>query len=546
MKKYVIGTDFGTLSGRTVLVDTATGEELAESVLAYAHGVMDGQIPTGKKLPANYALQYPTDYLEVLRTTIPDVIRKASVSAEDIAAMAIDFTACTVLPIDAEGCPLCMKKEYENEPHAYVKLWKHHGAQKYADEINALAKQRGEAWLDIYGGKISCEWALPKILEVLREAPDIYKNTHRFTEAADWLSLVLTGEETHSAAFAGYKALWNKETGYPADEFMTALDAGLSGIVGTKLSENVLGVDSIAGYLCAEGARLTGLPEGVPVAMPMIDGHAGITALNVTGEGDMMMILGTSSCQMINSTVKTNIDGICGYVDGAVIPEYCTYEAGLAGVGDVFDWFVHNEVPESYEAEAKERGIGIHKLLREKAMKLVPGESGLLALDWLNGNRNILVNSNLSGMILGLNLGTKAEEIYRALIEATAYGTRVIFEQYEKYGLSINKVCVGGGIAQKDEMMMQIYADVLGKELCVAGTTQAGALGSAIYASVAAGIYPDVVTAAAHMSRPPIKSYTPIPENVSVYNTLYGEYRRLYDYFGKENQVMERLTDMRR
>ncbi len=546
MKKYVIGTDFGTLSGRTVLVDTATGEELAESVLAYAHGVMDGQIPTGKKLPANYALQYPADYLEVLRTTIPDVIRKASVSAEDIAAMAIDFTACTVLPIDAEGCPLCMKKEYENEPHAYVKLWKHHGAQKYADEINALAKQRGEAWLDIYGGKISCEWALPKILEVLREAPDIYKNTYRFTEAADWLSLVLTGEETHSAAFAGYKALWNKETGYPADEFMTALDAGLSGIVGTKLSENVLGMDSIAGYLCAEGARLTGLPEGVPVAMPMIDGHAGITALNVTGEGDMMMILGTSSCQMINSTVKTNIDGICGYVDGAVIPEYCTYEAGLAGVGDVFDWFVHNEVPESYEAEAKERGIGIHKLLREKAMKLVPGESGLLALDWLNGNRNILVNSNLSGMILGLNLGTKAEEIYRALIEATAYGTRVIFEQYEKYGLSINKVCVGGGIAQKDEMMMQIYADVLGKELCVAGTTQAGALGSAIYASVAAGIYPDVVTAAAHMSRPSIKSYTPIPENVSVYNTLYGEYRRLYDYFGKENQVMERLTDMRR
>lgn len=546
MKKYVIGTDFGTLSGRTVLVDTATGEELAESVLAYAHGVMDGQIPTGKKLPANYALQYPADYLEVLRTTIPDVIRKASVSAEDIAAMAIDFTACTVLPIDAEGCPLCMKKEYENEPHAYVKLWKHHGAQKYADEINALAKQRGEAWLDIYGGKISCEWALPKILEVLREAPDIYKNTYRFTEAADWLSLVLTGEETHSAAFAGYKALWNKKTGYPADEFMTALDAGLSGIVGTKLSENVLGMDSIAGYLCAEGARLTGLPEGVPVAMPMIDGHAGITALNVTGEGDMMMILGTSSCQMINSTVKTNIDGICGYVDGAVIPEYCTYEAGLAGVGDVFDWFVHNEVPESYEAEAKERGIGIHKLLREKAMKLVPGESGLLALDWLNGNRNILVNSNLSGMILGLNLGTKAEEIYRALIEATAYGTRVIFEQYEKYGLSINKVCVGGGIAQKDEMMMQIYADVLGKELCVAGTTQAGALGSAIYASVAAGIYPDVVTAAAHMSRPSIKSYTPIPENVSVYNTLYGEYRRLYDYFGKENQVMERLTDMRR
>lgn len=542
MKKYVIGTDFGTLSGRTVLVDTATGEELAESVLAYPHAVMDEFLPSGKRLPANYALQYPEDYLEVLRTTIPDVMQKSRVAVDDIAAMAIDFTACTVLPVDENGCPLCMKNEYADEPHAYVKLWKHHGAQKYADEINALAKQRGEKWLDIYGGKISCEWALPKILEVLREAPDVYKNTYRFTEAADWLSLVLTGEETHSAAFAGYKALWNKETGYPSDSFMTALDAGLSGIVGTKLSENVLGVDSIAGHLCAEGARLTGLPEGLVVAMPMIDGHAGITALNVTGEGDLMMILGTSSCQMINSTVKTDIEGICGYVDGAVIPKYCTYEAGLAGVGDVFDWFVRNGVPESYAQEAKSRGMGIHKLLREKAMKLGVGESRLLALDWLNGNRNILVNSDLSGMILGLNLGTRPEEIYRALIEATAYGTRVIFEQYEKYGLSIGKVYVGGGIAQKDEMMMQIYADVLGKELFVAGTTQAGALGSAIYASVAGGIYPDVVTAAAHMSPPPIRSYKPIDENVQAYDLLYREYKTLYDYFGKENLVMERLT----
>ena len=542
MSKYVIGVDFGTLSGRTVLVDICTGVEVEESVLNYAHGVMDEELPGGRKLPPQYALQHPADYLEVLGVTIPDVLAKAEVKPEEVAGLGIDFTACTLLPVDDDVMPLCMKPEFEKEPHAYVKLWKHHAAQQEADDINALAAQREEAWLPIYGGKISCEFALPKILQVLRDAPGIYQNTARFIEAADWLSWKLTGVETHSAVFAGYKALWNEETGYPSDEFMTALDERLHGIVGTKLSTEVRTMEQTAGCLDENGAALTGLQAGTPLALPMIDAHAAIPALNITGDGDLMMIIGTSTCHILNAKVGKNVDGICGYVKNGVIPGFYTYEAGQAGVGDIFDWFVHNGVPAQYEKEAEERGISVHKLLREKAKRLRPGESGLLALDWLNGNRSVLVNSDLTGMMLGMTLRTKPEEMYRAWIEATAYGTKMIIEQYEKSGIHIRNICAAGGIAQKDEMMMQIYADVIGKEICIAGTTQAGALGSAIYASVAGGIYKDVVEAAAHLARPDKCVYQPNPQNQIVYEKLYEEYKLLHDYFGRGcNIIMSRL-----
>ena len=545
MKKYVIGIDYGTLSGRCVLVDVNSGDEVAESVLNYPHAVMDERLPNGERLPSSYALQHPEDYLDVLKTTIPDVLKKASITADDVVGLGIDFTACTILPMDMNGTPLCMKDEYKDERHAYVKLWKHHAAQGEADEINELATKRGEKWLSIYGGKVSCEWALPKILQVLREAPEIYDDTYRFIEAADWLSLILTGEETHSAVFAGYKGLWNAETGYPSNDFMVALDSRLDGIVGTKLSTNVLGMDKTAGKIDARGAQLTGLKVGTPVSLPMIDAHAAMPALNITGDGDLMLILGTSACHILNSKDAKTVEGICGYVKDGVIPGLYTYEAGQAGVGDIFDWFVKNCVPASYTEEAKEKGISIHKLLREKANKLSVGESGLLALDWWNGNRSVLVNSNLTGMLLGMTLGTKPEEIYRALIEATAYGLKVIVEQYENSGISIKSICAAGGIAQKDEMMMQIYADVLGRDIRIAGSTQAGALGSAIYAAVAANIYTDVKTAAKKLSKSDVKLYKPIKENVKTYKMLYKEYKILHDYFGKENMVMERIQGER-
>jgi len=382
-------------------------------------------------------------------------------------------------------------------------------------------------------------------LQVLREAPEIYAAADRFIEAADWLSLMLTDTETHSAVFAGYKGLWNAESGYPSDDFMTALDKRLHGIVGTKLSEKVLGMDQTAGVLSANGAALTGLLEGTPLSLPMIDAHAAMPALNITGDGDLMMIVGTSTCHILNAAEGKNVAGICGYVKDGVIPGMYTYEAGQAAVGDVFDWFVKNGVPAAYEKEALEKGINIHKLLREKASKLKVGESRLLALDWLNGNRSILVNAHLTGLILGLTLQTKPEEIYRALIEATAYGTRVIVEQYEQNGIHLHSICAAGGIAQKDEMMMQIYADVLGREIRIAGSTQAGALGSAIYASVAAGVYPNVKVAAEKLAKPDLKVYVPNRENHEIYSKLYAEYKKLHDYFGKNgSDVMLTLQNL--
>ncbi|MBR6708887.1 MAG: ribulokinase, partial [Clostridia bacterium] len=348
-------------------------------------------------------------------------------------------------------------------------------------------------------------------------------------------------EETHSAVFAGYKAVWNAETGYPSNDFMTALDPRLDGIVDTKLSTNVLTMEHIAGYLDANGAALTGLKAGTPLSLPMIDGHAAMPALNITEVGDFMLIVGTSFCHFLNGTAPKNVPGICGYVKDGVIPGLYTFEAGQAGGGDIFDWFVKHCVPAHYTEEANARGIGIHKLLREKASRLAVGESGLLALDWWNGNRCVLGNSNLTGMLLGMTLQTKPEEIYRVLIEATAYGFKVIIQQFEDSGFPVTNICAAGGIAQKDEMMMQIYADVLDREIQIAGTTQAAARGSAIYAAVAAGIYPDVSTAAKKLATPNVKVYRPIRENVAAYETLYTEYKTLHDYFGQTNMVMERL-----
>ncbi len=545
MKQYVIGIDFGTLSGRCVLLDTVSGKELAESVLAYPHGVMVEELPSGKRLPSLFALQHPEDYLLVLRTTIRDVLQKSGVTPEEVAGLGIDFTACTVLPIDKDGTPLCMTARFADEPHAYVKLWKHHAAQPMADRINELAEKRNEKWLPLYGGKISSEWAFSKILETVEEAPAVFEATDRFIEAGDWLSLVLTGEETHSAVFAGYKWIWNAEDGYPSNDFLKALHPALDGIVGTKVSNKVLGIEETAGILNEKGAKLTGLAVGTTLALPMIDAHAAMPALGIAGAGELMMIVGTSTCHILNASENVPANGVCGCVKNGVIPGLYTYEAGQSAVGDIFDWYVSGHVPASYTEEAAKQGISIHKLLREKASLLTPGESGLLALDWLGGNRSTLMDAELTGLLLGMTLQTKPEEIYRAWLESTAYGTRAILDVFTKNGIEVKRVVAAGGIAQKDDLMMQIYADVIGTDIHIAGSSQAGARGSAIYAATAAGLYETLADAVSALAIPDSRTYHPNPEHVEKYQALYAEYQTLYQYFGKENLVMKRLKKIK-
>ena len=533
---YTLGLDFGTLSVRALIVDTRDGRAVAEAVSEYAHRVMEATLPDGTSLPPRFALQHPQDYLDSMKAAIGEALAAAhtaeGVTPRDIAAMGVDFTACTMLPVDGTGMPLCLDPAFCGEPHAYVKLWKHHGATEEADEITALAAARGEEWLSAYGGTVSCEWMLPKILETLRGAPAVFEATYRFMEAADWLSLLLTGRETHAAAFAGYKGLWY-EGAYPSEEFLTASDPALGGLVGSKISPAVDPVGEVAGKLTEYGAALTGLSAGTPVALPMIDAHAALPATGMTRSGDLTLILGTSTCHILNSDRLRKIQGVCGYVKDGVIPSLYTYEAGQAAVGDSFDWFVNNCVPAGYTEAAQAAGLGIHAYLRSLAEKKSPGESGVIALDWWNGNRSILMDQTLTGTIVGLTLATRPEDIYRALIEATAFGTRVIVEQYEKGRLPIERVMAAGGIARKDPLMMQIYADVLDRPIEVSKASQTGALGSAIYAAVAGGVYSSVTEAADRMAAEVERVYEPDPVAVQVYGEMFGKYKELYEYFGK-------------
>ena len=546
-KKYSIGVDYGTQSGRAVLVEVDTGNIIATAVKDYTHGVMDEYLPDGKtKLGQDWALQHPADYLEVLEVTIPSILKEANIKSDDVIGMAIDFTACTMLPIDNNGTPLCFKEEFKNNPHAYVKLWKHHAAQPEANKLNEIAKQRGEKFLNRYGGKISSEWIFPKIMQILNEAPEIYGATGKFIEAADWISLMLTGNERRNSCTAGYKAIWSKREGYPSKEFFQALDPRLENIIDEKMSRDIYPLGGKAGELTEKMANLTGLMQGTAVGISNVDAHVAVPALGIVEPGKMLMIMGTSTCHMVLGTQEKIVPGMCGVVEDGIIPGYLGYEAGQSCVGDHFEWFVENCIPESYTNEAKERDISIHKLLREKAKKLKVGESGLLALDWWNGNRSVLVDADLTGVLIGCTLATKPEEIYRALIEATAYGTNMIIETFEDSGVPIKELYACGGIAEKDEFMMQIYADVTNREIRISASPQTVALGSAMFGAVAAGKekggYDSIFEAAKHMSKVKEKYYKPIPENVKVYKKLYTEYKILHDYFGRgENDVMKRL-----
>ena len=533
MKQYVIGIDFGTLSARAALFDTADGAQLAECAVDYPHAVMDTNLHGQVKLGRDFALQDPQDYLYALQTAVRQVVRQGGVLPQQVVGIGLDCTASTVLPLDACGVPMCFQDKYRRRPHAYIKLWKHHGAQRQADRIAACAAN--EEWFERYGRQVSCEWMLPKIMETLECDETLYCETARFAEVADWLVWYLTGKESHSACLAGYKAFWNEKDGYPADDFFVRLDPRLQGIVGTKLSEKIVPTGSHAGYLTKDAAQMLGLTEHTAVTAALIDAHAALPSLGLVGAGKLLMIMGTSTCHIVMNERLRAVQGISGAVKDGVAPNYYAYEAGQSAVGDIFDWFVKNCVPQTYEQEAAARGVNIHSLLQEKAAALTVGESKLLALDWWNGNRSILSNADLSGTIVGLHLTTKPEEIYRALLESTAYGAKVILEAFAAGGVTVGELYAAGGIPAKNPLMMQIYADVLDREIKVAAAAQSPALGSAIYTAVAAGCYGTLEEAAAAMVHTDFVSYRPLAQNAEKYAKLFALYKEIHDWFGTEN-----------
>ncbi|MFF6956327.1 ribulokinase [Streptomyces sp. NPDC008317] len=538
-----VGIDFGTLSGRALVVAVDDGKELGSAVHEYTHGVVDGALPNGRELPPDWALQIPQDWRDVLRFAVPRALEAAGVRAEQVVGVATDFTACTVLPATADGTPLCELPDMAERPHAYPKLWRHHAAQPEAELIVRRAGESGQPWLGRYGGRISSEWQYAKALQVLREDPEVYAAADRWIEAADWIVWQLTGAENRNPCTAGYKGI-HQDGGYPDATFLASLHPDFAGFT-TKLDHPLSQLGTAAGGLSASAAALTGLRAGTVVAVGNVDAHVTSAAARALDPGHLLAIMGTSTCHIMNSDVLAEVPGMCGVVRDGVVPGLWGYEAGQSGVGDIFAWAVRTATPQPYALEARQRGISPHELLTEKAAAQPVGAHGLLALDWHSGNRSVLVDHHLSGLLVGLTLDTRPEDIYRALVEATAFGTRTIVEAFEGAGVPVTDFTAAGGLL-KNTFLMQTYSDVLNRPVNVLSSEQGPALGAAIHAAVAAGAHPDIRTASAAMGRLHRNAYLPDPARAAAYDDLYAEYRALHDHFGRGvSDVMHRLRALR-
>lgn len=545
-ESYVIGVDYGTLSGRAVVVRVSDGVELGSGVLDYPHAVMDDTLAaTGAQLPPEWALQVPSDYVDVLKQAVPAAIREAGIDPARVIGIGTDFTACTMVPTLADGTPLNEVEGYADRPHAYVKLWKHHAAQSHADRINALAEERGEAWLARYGGLISSEWEFAKGLQLLEEDPELYGLMEHWVEAADWIVWQLTGSYVRNACTAGYKGIL-QDGEYPTREFLGALNPDFASFAEDKVAHEIGQLGSAAGTLSAEAAAWTGLPEGIAVAVGNVDAHVTAPVARAVEPGQMVAIMGTSTCHVMNSDVLTEVPGMCGVVDGGIVSGLYGYEAGQSGVGDIFAWYVKNQVPARYAEEAAAAGKSVHQHLTDLAADQPVGGHGLVALDWHSGNRSVLVDHELSGLVVGTTLTTRTEEVYRALLEATAFGTRKIVETFAASGVPVTEFIVAGGLL-KNAFLMQAYSDILRLPISVITSEQGPALGSAIHAAVAAGAYPDVRVAGDAMGKVERGRYQPSEERALAYDRLYEEYSTLHDYFGRgANDVMKRLKSLKR
>jgi L-ribulokinase len=543
---YAVGIDFGTLSGRAVVVRVSDGAELGSAVHEYSSAVIEESLPaSGQRLPPDWALQDPEDYVDVLRNAVPGALEAAGVDPADVVGIGTDFTASSPLPVTADGVPLCQVDGFAERPHAYVKLWKHHAAQAQADRITRVAAERGEAWLPRYGGRISSEWQYAKALQVLEEDPEIYQRMDRWIESADWIIWQLCGRETRNICTAGYKGI-HQDEGYPSPDYLAALNPDFSGFVAEKLEHPISLLGERAGSLTAEAAGWTRLREGIAVAVGNVDAHVTAPAAKAIEPGQMLAVMGTSTCHVMNGDHLAEVPGMCGVVHEGVIPGLYGYEAGQSGVGDIFAWFVSQGVPPAYHDGARERGLGLHEYLTELAARQRIGQHGLVALDWHSGNRSVLVDHELSGLIVGLTLATRPEEIYRALLEATAFGTRTIVEAFESAGLPVGELVIAGGLL-KNPFLMQMYADVTRRELATIESDQGPALGAAMHAAVAAECYPDIGAATAAMGKVKRAAYTPDETSARAYDALYEEYKTLHDYFGRgANDVMHRLRAIRR
>jgi L-ribulokinase len=550
--RYTLGLDYGTNSVRALLVNTANGREVASAVWGYEHGT-DGVILSRDP---NLARQHPADYVQGAEITIKKtlfVARKAvrGFDPAQVVGIGVDTTGSTPLPVDQNGQPLAFQKRFVKNPAAMAWLWKDHTGVAEAAEITAKARELRPHYLAKCGGTYSSEWFFSKILHCLRTAPEVFDAAHLWVECADWIPAMLTGTEapdklTVGVCAAGHKAMYSDDWGgYPDAEFLGALDPKL-GELRARLRPRAHTIERAAGGLTAGWAARTGLPAGIPVAVGAFDAHLGGVGSGIA-PGTLVKIIGTSTCDMMVVPVGqplADIPGLCGIVNGSILPGYYGLEAGQSAVGDIFNWFVNYLQPGG-------KKLGSHEELSAGATRLKPGESGLLALDWNNGNRTILVDQRLTGLLLGQTLYTTPAEIYRALIEATAFGALTVINRFEEYGVKVEQIVNCGGIAEKNPLVMQIYADVTGRPMKVSRSAQTCALGAAIAGAVVAGAHPDFAAARRAMTGLKPKVFQPRPEAHAVYREFYALYRKLHDAFGTREwsgnlyDVMKSLLEIR-
>ncbi len=531
---YTIGVDFGTESGRALLLDVSSGEELAVAVVQYPSGVIDRELPgSGEPLPHDWALQDPDDWVTVIEEAVPAVLAQAGVDGGAVAGLGVDFTSCTVLPTDADGVPLCTVARWRGRRHAWPKLWKHHAAQPIADRLNAVASERGEDFLARYGGRISSEWYFPKLIELWLEDREVYDAAHAFIEATDWIVWWLTGAEQRQTCTAGYKAMWSPDEGLPTVEFFEAAYPGFSRPA-DKLGTAFVPLGTRAGALRPAVAQRIGLPASVSVAVGNVDSFVSVPGAGVEQPGTFVMVIGTSICDMVVHPQEVRLPGITGVLRDGILPGMFGYEAGQAAVGDMLAWFV-----DTVGASA-----GSYEELESEAAKLAPGQTGLVALDWWNGNRTILADADLTGAIFGLTLQSTPAEIYRALLESIAFGNRRIMDNFEEHGLRIEQIVACGGIAEKSPLTMQLVADTSGRTVHVPASGEIPARGAALFAAVAAGVFADIAGAVAATAPKTARSYVPDPEAKRIYDSVYEIYRELYELLGRSR--VEWLHNLKR